>query len=313
MTFPDIDLAALAARNHRLIYTHDLTAMGVTDAAMRTVRKHLYRITRGAYTLDPPVDEAERHRLQVRAAIERHSHLVAATHMSAAVVHGLPTWGLDLRRVHVTGLDGEVREGVRHQVHTHHGPLPAADLTQVDSLRATTIPRTLIDCARRLPLPPAVVLVDHALNRGWATRTELERRCDALASVPGIDNVRRTLTLADERAESPGESRTRLTLTDGGIDVDSQVEVVDGFGRVIARADFQVKGRMVVVEFDGQMKYELSGDVAKAHWQEKLRHDRIQEAGDVIVRVTWADLNQPRTVVARVRAAMARADDTPAA
>lgn len=76
-------------------------------------------------------------------------------------------------------------------------------------------------------------------------------------------------------------------------------------GAFVARVDFLVAGTRVVVEFDGKSKY-ADGDPAVL-WAEKRREDRLRRLGYVVVRITWADLETPGAVAARVRTALAAA------
>jgi very-short-patch-repair endonuclease len=84
--------------------------------------------------------------------------------------------------------------------------------------------------------------------------------------------------------------------------------VHDGAG-FVGRVDFLVAGR-VVVEFDGAVKYE-GAEGRAALVREKQREDRLREAGYIVIRVTWSDLDRPAVLMARVRAALARAASTP--
>lgn len=191
-------------------------------------------------------------------------------------------------------------------VHTYEGPLAVADVVDIDGMEVTNAARTVIDCARTLPFDRAVAIGDHALHKGLVTLEELQLRCARLSTVTGIDEARRLIEMIDGRAESPGESRSRLTLVQAGITVEPQVEIRSRGGSFVGRVDLLVEG-CVVAEFDGRVKYTLGGDAERAHWDEKHRHDALQEAGYVVVRLTWADLARPADVVARVRRAITRA------
>ena len=114
----------------------------------------------------------------------------------------------------------------------------------------------------------------------------------------------------DDRAESVGESRTRLVLTDAGFLVESQVEIFDA-GTFVGRVDLLVDG-CVIVEFDGLMKYDgIDGRAALA--AEKAREEHLIRLGYEVVRIVWADLADPLAIVARVRAARAVARERRAA
>ena len=91
-----------------------------------------------------------------------------------------------------------------------------------------------------------------------------------------------------------------------GLAVEEQVVLDDVVGQ--PRVDFLVSGSSLVIEFDGESKYGIGGDPARAHWLEKQRHDRIVEAGYEILRVTWAELWDELALRRRVFAAERRVE-----
>ena len=88
----------------RIQRTADLRAAGYDKNAVRRMVRAgtLTRLCRGAYTDRAPDDVHARHRLLVRAVLGELADGAVASHLSAAVWHGLPTWGLRLDRAHVT-------------------------------------------------------------------------------------------------------------------------------------------------------------------------------------------------------------------
>jgi putative AbiEi antitoxin of type IV toxin-antitoxin system len=75
--------------------TADLRTAGYDKNAVRRMVRAgtLTRLCRGAYTDREPNDAHARHRLLVRAVLGELADGAVASHVSAAVVHGLPTWG----------------------------------------------------------------------------------------------------------------------------------------------------------------------------------------------------------------------------
>src|SRR3712207_9277276 len=68
-------------------------------------RGELRRLQRGTYAHSPaelPTDAVARHRLTVLATIPGLRSPAVVSHLSAAVLHGLPVWGVPLDRVHVS-------------------------------------------------------------------------------------------------------------------------------------------------------------------------------------------------------------------
>ena len=67
------------------------------------------------------------------------------------------------------------------------------------------------------------------------------------------------------------------------------------------RVDFVVDGDLVI-EFDGAVKYD-GAEGRDALVAEKVREDRIRSAGYRVLRVTWADVMDPRRLAGLVAAA----------
>ena len=147
--------------------------------------------------------------------------------------------------------------------------------------------------------------LDRALNTGLVTPEGLADAIDVLA--PGSRARQRLAQLlreADPACESVGETRTRVLLRDLGLEVRSQVRISDVRG-LIGRVDFLV-GERVVIEFDGMVKYG-GAEGRRALQAEKTREDRLRDAGYVVVRLVWADLDDPKRVRNLVQRAIRRA------
>jgi len=84
---------------------------------------------------------------------------------------------------------------------------------------------------------------------------------------------------------------------------------------VIGRVDLYADDYFTVVEFDGRVKYDGSGGSVLV--DEKLRQERLEEAGFVVVRATFRQLDrEPRHIADRVwsgcrRSLRRRADAAP--
>ena len=143
-------------------------------------------------------------------------------------------------------------------------------------LASTDPVTTVLDCARELDADWAVVVADAALHRQLVTLDDLRSAAAALRNLRGVGKARMLANRASAHAESPGESLARLRLVPLGYEPAEQVQLREVGGA--PRVDFLIDD-CLVAEFDGRAKYELSGDVPRAHWEEKQRHDRIVEAG----------------------------------
>lgn len=214
------------------------------------------------------------------------------SHVSAAVLLGLPLVDADLGVVHVTGRlpSGGQRRGMVFR-HPWGAGIPEI---RVDGIRMTTTPRTLVDVARTESMVAAVTAVDAALHRGMVLREELESELAAAAGRRGVAAARRAVALADGRSESPGESRTRILLHELAFpSPELQVNVLDAAGNFLCRADLAYVECGVLIEFDGLAKYgdiPDGPDARTALIEEKRREDQLRAAGFIVLRLVWSDL-----------------------
>lgn len=208
-----------------------------------------------------------RHRLEVAAAFSemRTDHAVAAF-ASACAVWELPLTRFAPRAVHVLlppGSRAPSRPGLRR----HLDALDDTDVVVVGGIRCTSLERTVLDAARTLPFVSAVAVADAALRRvamdgrsydaAVAERwlTPIRDRAGAMRGVRGIRQARRVLDFADGRAELPGESVTRVRLSELGFTrFELQVPVPGPAGHDY-EVDIGLGDAGALLEFDGQGKY----------------------------------------------------------
>lgn len=234
------------------------------------------------------------------------------SHASAAVLHGLPLWfprggSSATQRVHATR---DRRTGARRNalLDLHSAALEPDEVVAVDGVLVTSPARTVIDLARTLPLEEALVPADAALHRGLTTAEELAEGLRRSLRRHGNAGARRAVALADGRAESPGESRSRLAIHRCGLPAPVPQQELRTSGGRSFRVDFWWR-HGVVGEFDGRVKYgrllapgQEPGDAVYA---EKLREDALRAEGLRVVRWGWADLDDFAPVAARLRRALA--------
>jgi hypothetical protein len=270
----------------------------------------LERIRRGAYDPAPAADlgQVEQHRRLIAATVRQTTAYGVVSHMSAAVLHGLPTWRKDLVRVHLTR-DQSGGGKVRRYLHLHVAPLPEADVTVVAGQRGTTVARTVVDLLRTLPMERGVPIGDAALRAGLSP-DELAAVATRCAGWPGLRSARRAIAFLDPRSESVGESYSRVVMVRAGMPVPTpQYEVWDG-QVFVGRADFGWEELRTLGEFDGKMKYtdlvkpdQTAADVVYA---EKCREDALRDLGWQVVRWSWADLKDPVALRWRLERAFKR-------
>ena len=279
------------------------------DGEVRSGRWAVLR--RGVYCQreDVPTDTCARAALDVAAAALATGADVVGSHETAALVHGLP-----LFRPH-TG--PPVLSRVRAPRCSRPGQtspavlvsqLPPEHRVAVHGAVVTSPARTAVDLARKGPALSAVVVLDGALGAG-VPRAALEAVLSDCHGWPGSRRAAQMLAFADARAESPLESVGRWRMHQAELPPPAlQVVVRDADGPV-GRADFLWDELRTVGEADGFGKYRLPDGTAdfSALRAEKLREDRMRDAGWEVFRFTWDEaVHRPAVLEARARRAFAR-------
>lgn len=282
---------------------HDRSAVA---AHVRTGR--WIRIRPGAYVDAALLDGSDgrrRRELARIAAVTRQLRLDhVVSHESAALLRGLPLLRTPSTAHVIQATSPHARcspDLVRHVVR-----LPSSHRAQHLGVPTTTLERTLVDCATAGSASSALVVADAALHRG----ADRDACAEMLRSMPGHRGVavaRAVLEAADDGAESPGETLTRLALLrDGLIAPTTQVPIATPLGTFWG--DLGWPAWRVLVEYDGRQKYDIGRDALLA---EKRREDALREAGWVVIRVVAEDLRTPGRLAARVRAVSPAARSCP--
>ena len=182
-----------------------------------------------------------------------------------------------------------------------HNPRVTPDeLCLVRGMPVTTPLRTCWDLAQWLPVTEAVVLIDRLIGSRLVTGAELAAYLAARPGAIGAARFRKALPLADGRAESPQETRLRVTMVLGGLPrPEVQWDIRDAAG-FVGRVDLAYPQERVAVEYDGV--WHASAD--------QLRHDRrrlnrLQTAGWLVIHVTGDRLrDDPAGVVREIAGAL---------
>lgn len=292
---------------------HEALSLGYDDGVLRRSLKAgvLTRVRHGAYTFSDLWDRsgaAERHVLLLRAVMRAHPDKVAASHHSAALLHGMDLWRVPLDRAHVTRLDGS--SGRSHPDSAHHqGVILDADLTTVDSLRVVQPSRAALESASLLSVESGLVLLDSGLRLGLFSPPELENQLERMTAWPDSLHLQLVTRLADGRSGSVGETRSRHLFWSQGLPApELQYKVYDARG-LVGIADFCWPDHGLLGEFDGKMKYErylrAGESPGDAVFREKQREDRLRLAtGWRVVRLTWSMLDRTEDTASYLRSLM---------
>ena len=289
--------------------TRDLMAAGMSrfEIAQAAREGTLQRVRRGVYASPSERTAEADHLLRVQATMPLLHPESVLSHVSAAVVHGLPVpWG-ELGTVHVT------RPGNAHGrrdsgLFFHAGDLDGDEWVEVGDLRVTGLARTVADLARTMPYEWGVIVADNALHRGVLQRDALLEQIRRRPRLRGRSRARGVALFADELSESPCESLSRVQFDRLGIPKPVlQFEIRHG-DRLIARTDFAWPDLGVVGEADGKAKYgELlkpGQTAADAVMAEKQREENIRAQGYRTVRWGWEEASHPDKLERRVRSAL---------
>lgn len=299
----------------RLILRPEALEDGLDDAEIARMRRsgRWISLRHGAYVdgaAGAAMNRRERHRLLIHATLSKLRRPAVVSHLSAAVLHGLPLWSVPLPAVHVTRTPPAKSDADRNLI-CHVCRLDADQVTTVDGLPVTSVTRTILDLGRLIDFQPAVIAADDALHRVLTTPELLFAGWDGVRGTRGSRNVARVVHFADGRSESVGETRSRIVLAEARLPrPELQVAVYADGGFFLGRGDFGYPEAKVLGEFDGRIKYgrllragQTAGD---AVFDEKRREDAIRDAGWQVARWTWADLDVRGLVAARMQRALDR-------
>ncbi|WP_198598152.1 hypothetical protein [Blastococcus atacamensis] len=287
-------LRALADTRLGVFTSQEALAVGysVDDVRVELRTRRWTRLRKGVYVSADELrgDPRLRHMVDCVAVLLSLGPGPVLSHSSAARLHGLIVPRSEPQEVRVTAVD-QWRRGRGYRV--ARAMLAEDDVVPWLQYGATSVARTLVDCAREWALTDSVIAFDAALQGLKIDRAELHRAVLAGRHRVGISGAARALSLSDGRAESPLETRGRLALLSAGLPrPELQVEIHDDAG-FVGRVDAWYAEAAVALEFDGRVKYldprdgESPGDVL---WREKRREDRIRDTGVRVVRVFNEDL-----------------------
>jgi Transcriptional regulator, AbiEi antitoxin/REase_MTES_1575 len=288
-------LARLAERQHGVVSVTQLRELDLSPSAIRdrAAAGRLHRLHRGVYAVGHPLLSSHGRWM---AAVLACGPGAVLSHRSAAALWGIrPTArsGID---VTAPARAGRRRAGI--DVHDA-ATLAASDVTRVDAIPCTTVPRTLLDLA--------AVLDRRALERAY-DQAEVLRVLDSaavedlLARSPrrhGVAALRAVVQAAAPLALTRSELEERFLsiCAAAGIPrprVNAWVPLVGGGVEV----DFFWPAHRLIVETDGHRVH----GTRHAFERDRRRDRRLLLAGWRVARFTWRQLvRDPDEVVATIR------------
>lgn len=208
--------------------------------------------------------------------------VLVAAYDTAAELHGFSV--VERNTTHVLGVQ---LSRSKHLV-VHQDRLDPAQVASINSISVTNPARTTIDLARTLNRMDALATLDAASRRGLSP-DELSEELTRHHRRRGIRQAAELIHLADGRAESPMESRTRLRCIDAGLPhPQPQLEVATPDGP--RRLDLGWPQHRIGLEYDSIAWH--TGLHAAA--RDNARHNHLATEGWTIFYATALDvLHQP--------------------
>jgi hypothetical protein len=310
------------ARCRELVVTsRELAWAGCTRRALRAAVEagEWIRLQRNRYIRGDVWEQLWPEGRHLAAIVAAHAEMTTGSsvfsHESAAVLHGLPQYRHAFGSLHVT----VTRDGAmpsRAGLFRHRDALSAADVVMIDGIRCTSLERTVYDLARTVGAEVALSAADAALRRiaggpGAEYRVDVAEAWRAgmlsrASESPGARGVRRAcevLDLADGRAESPGESVSRLRWHQAGFR-DLVVQPIVSLSTGQRRCDLAIGELRAFFEFDGRVKYldlDMRGgrSAEQVVVDEKVREDEIRAVtGWRVLRAVDEDIASPASFAA---------------
>ena len=277
------------------------------------------RLRRGVHVREAEWASASvdaRHRARIDAVAATWGRPVFLRESAAAV------WGLPLvepldETVHVAASPA-VGSRSRNRV-AEHGGVSSDSAVVVDELTVSDLAQTVLDLCRFSSFRRAVTAADHALRMRGSHGEHLlepEELRERLAVLPGGARGRtaaaRAIDFADERADSPLESISRVAMHQAGLPRPVLQRPFHDDEGLIGPVDFFFEDADVIGEADGAHKYTdprfLRGrSPERALLDEKRREDRLRALVSGVVRWRWQDAYAARPMLA----ALARAGGHP--
>ncbi len=295
---------------HGVFLRREALQLGYDDRSLaRLIRVgDIHRVKHGVYALGSHWDSAnERERFQLlgRAAVRTSKRPVALSHSSGVLEYTNTYWDLDLSEAQVTRLDA--RSGRRgSKVGQHRGLVLPGDVRSHGGVQVMSPERAALELTTMTDIEHSLVSINGLLRQGACTIESLKERAAGMRYWPHTLTTDLTLSLADRRIASAGETRTYYLCWRQGIPCPiPQYEIRDGRGQVVATVDFAWPEYGVFLEFDGKIKYlkllrdgESPSDVV---FREKKREDLIRRITQWrAVRLVWADLYTPELTGSRI-------------
>ena len=282
-------IAELADRQHGVVATWQLIALGLTHDAIRYRARigRLHRIHRGVYAVGHRTLTPKGHRM---AAVLAHGPDAVLSHRSAAAHWdiGPGSSKFDVMTPH----SKRSRKGMR----THTASLDPEEVTVRDGIPVTSVARTILDLAAVLRHDALTRLVENADRRELFDLRALDRAMALRPRAAGSARLRAVLAAYRGTADTRSglERSFKALIARAGLPEPQYNVLVAGLTVDVYWPEWKL-----VVELDGR-PYHAS---PRAHEQDRIRDATLQKVDIRVLRVTDERFNNdPDSVLADVLA-----------
>jgi predicted transcriptional regulator of viral defense system len=288
----DVEIARLAERQHGVVSLPQLQFLGLSARAVRdrVAAGRLTRIHRGVYAVGHGRLTKRGHWM---AAVLAYGPTARLSHRSAAGLEGIRPDNRAKTDVTLPSRSARPRPGI--DVHTSTTLVPA-DVTAIDGIPCTSLPRTLLDLAEVVDERAIAKAVDQAeVLRKFDLRAVNEVLSRA-AGRRGAAVLKRVLaeyegpTLTDRELEE----RFFALCRSAALPKPAVNEWITLDRGIAYKADFLWRAERLIVETDGWGSH----GTRQAFENDRRRDRRLSVAGWTVVRFTWRDVErEPGEVV----------------
>ncbi len=222
---------------------------------------------------------------------------------TAASIHGCTA--ADCAEVHVTVPYSKWVRSKRGLI-VHHDRFDSADVVRRHDLPVLSLPATITEMLCTAPRWVALACLDQALaslpgGEIGEFRTDVDQRLAMRDERKGVSAAQALLFMGTNKAESPWESRLRLTVIDAGFPwPEPQYEIRTLSGRRLYVLDLAWPDLRIGLEYDGFEAHEERAEY------DAERDRRMTERGWLMIRVRKDDLADSASFLAQLRTAFAR-------
>lgn len=273
-----------------IVGSESITAGAVTRAQLRWNYRAIYPDIYVPRSVEPTLF------IRARGAWLWSRRRGVLTGRAAAALHGA-RWVDEDAPVEVLWYNNHAPSGIV----ARRDRIAAGEITWIRGMPVTNPTRTAVDLGRHLPTPQAVAHLDALARATGVSGPQVLESARRFKGARGIRRCREAADLMDGGAQSPRESRLRLTLIKAGFPrPETQIAVYDSTGYPFAYLDMGWRDVKIAVEYDGDHH---RTDREQYVWDVR-RLRMLLEAGWIHIKVIADD--RDADIIERVRRAWAQ-------